>query len=326
MSHKDLSRKVKDLVVPVQTIVRPFQTIAEALSSLRRKRIDNKIIYFYVVDEEDCLIGVVPTRTLLLKDPEERISDVMEKNVVCLKEDQNLEQAMQALSSHHLLALPVVDEKHRFCGVIDVQLYLEENIDIARSQRSMDIFQFLGISLEEGLIRHPLKGYAKRMPWIFCNMIGGIGCAIISHFFKVVLSEVIILAMFIPLVLSLSESISMQSMTQSLQLLRKQKQSWRRIFVRVFSEVKIVALMSATSGVIVGVLSLLWDSGVGASCVIAVGLTTSILLSASMGSLIPLFLHARQLDPKVASGPIVLTLADVVTTTIYLSLASLWLL
>jgi magnesium transporter len=164
------------------------------------------------------------------------------------------------------------------------------------------------------------------MPWILCNMIGGIACAIVSHAFQLVLAKVLILAMFIPLVLSLSESISMQSMTQSFHILRKQNVSWKKIFSRMFSEIRTAILMSLTSGLLVGALSLFWGSGIAVSSTIAMGIITSVILSAVIGSSVPLLLHLNRLDPKVASGPVVLTIADVITTTIYLFLATLWLL
>jgi magnesium transporter len=233
---------------------------------------------------------------------------------------------MEALSHRRLLALPVVDTDNVLKGVIDVQMYLQENIDIFKEQRNQDVFQLLGMTFEEGVYKSPWKSYSKRMPWILCNMAGGIACAVVSRVFQLVLGKVLILAMFIPLVLSLSESISMQSMTQSFHVLRKQNISWRKIFARMFSEIRTAILMALTSGILVGSLSLFWGSGIEVSATIAVGIIISVILSAVIGSSIPLLLHLNRLDPKVASGPVVLTISDVITTAIYLFLATLWLL
>ncbi len=326
MRKKQPKVLVKDHVHPATVVVHKDHTIKEAVEILRHNQCDGKIIYFYVVDKEEKLEGIVSARTLLLADPESKIKEVMEPTVFCLQEDQNLEEAMEALSHRRLLALPVVDKDHKMKGVVDVQLYLEENIDIFKEQRNQDVFQLLGITLEEGVYKSPWKSYGKRMPWILCNMIGGIACAVVSHTFQLVLGKVLILAMFIPLVLSLSESISMQSMTQSFHVLRKQNISWHKIWSRMFSEIRTAILMSLTSGVLVGVLSLFWGSGVIVSATIAVGIIISVILSAVIGSLVPLFLHLSHLDPKVASGPVVLTISDVITTTLYLLFATLWLL
>ena len=326
MAHTDYSKPVKEFAIPVHTFLYETQTISEALESLRKRKIDEKIIYFYVVNEEGELQGVVPTRTLLLKDSGRKIKDVMMRSVVRVREDQSLEEAMEILTSQKLLALPVVDAKQRLKGIIDVQLYLEESFDIANARHSSDVFQILGLTLEEGKHKGPWKSYRIRMPWIVCNMAGGIACAIISFFYKDVLARVVLLAMFIPLILTLSESISMQSMTQSLHFLRQPRISFKRIIQRVLLEGRMAILLAATCSVVVGLLSLLWDGGLGASLTIAVSLFFGVSISACVGASIPLILHAKSLDPKVASGPVVLMFADVITTMIYLSLGTWWLL
>src|SRR5262249_40149177 len=156
--------------------------------------------------------------------------EIMGRSVVRLKEEQTLEEAMELLSNHQLLALPVVDQKQKLKGVIDIQLYLEESFDVAGARHSSDVFQILGLTLEMGKRKSPWKNYQIRMPWILCNMAGGICCAIISFLYQDVLAKVLLLAMFIPLILTLTESISMQSMTQSLHWVRQTNLSWKRIF------------------------------------------------------------------------------------------------
>jgi len=326
MTKKESKILVKDHMHPAVALVDENHTIKEAVDVLRKKPCDGKVVYFYVVDQDQKLKGIVSARGLLLEDPKTKIKDVMEKVVFCLEEDQNIQQAIEELSNRRLLALPVVDKEHRIKGVVDMQLYLDGNIDVIKEQRNQDVFQLLGMTLEEGLYKSPWKSYRKRMPWILCNMIGGIACAIVSHAFQLVLGKVLILAMFIPLVLSLSESISMQSMTQSFHILRKQNISWHRIWARMFSEIRTAILMSITSGVLVGALSIFWGCEMITSVTIATGIVISVILSAVIGSTIPLFLHLNRLDPRVASGPVVLTISDVITTTVYLFLATLWLL
>lgn len=326
MKSNDLSRLVKDFVCPVHTTLHEDQTIEEALTSLRRRKVDDKIVYFYVVDDNGRLQGIVPTRQLLLKEPFQTIKEIMGHSVMRLTEEQSLEEAMELLSTHQLLALPVVDEEQRLKGVIDVQIYLDESFDIADKRHSSDVFQILGLTLEMGKSKSPWKSYRIRMPWILCNMAGGIACAVISFFYQEVLSKVLLLAMFIPLILTLSESITMQSMTQSLHLVREPNITWRGIFNRIFIEGKMVIWLALTCGVAVGIISLFWGGGIGPSTTIATALFVSISLSASVGASVPLLLHSRSLDPKVASGPVVLMFADVITTTLYLSLATWWLL
>jgi len=322
----DLAKLVKDCVSEVPITLHMSQTIEEAIVSLRKKRVDDSIIYFYVVDDRERLKGVVSTRKLLLKDPGMKLSDVMDKTVIRLSGSQTLKDALQYLSAHRLLALPVIDENERLLGVIDVGLYMEESMKVSDAQAASEVFQILGITIEEGKRKRPWHSYRLRMPWILCNMAGGTACAVISRIFEPVLMKVILLAMFIPLVLTLTESISMQSMSQSLQMMRKTKLSWKRLWERAVSESRIVLLLAASCGVLVGLLSLLWGEGTMPAFTIGTGLAASIALSATAGAAIPLLLHAKELDPKVAAGPVVLMFSDVITTTIYLGLATWWLL
>ncbi len=326
MHKKQIGIPIKHHIHPATIIVHEEEMVQEALSSLRKKKYDGKILYFYVVDKEHRLQGIVSTRALLLAEPNVKVGDIMERAIFCLKEDDTFEKAVMELSAHRLLALPVVDEEHRLKGVVDIQMCLDENIDLFKEQRNQDVFQLVGMTLEEGLQKSSWESYKKRMPWILCNMIGGVACAVISYIFQIVLGKVLILAMFIPLVLSLSESISMQSMAQSFQILRKQHISMSKILFRMLSEIRVAILMAVTSGILVGIISLFWGVGLSVVLTISTGIAISVTLSSVIGASIPLILHIKKLDPRVASGPVVLTLADMITTSIYLAIATLWLL
>ncbi|MCB1081416.1 MAG: magnesium transporter [Chlamydiia bacterium] len=326
MTEKDLNKPLRDFIVPVRTTIHIDHTIEEALRYLRNKHIDDEIIYIYVVDEERKLVGVVPTRRLLLDEPETPITSIMSTHLISLKGDQTLQEAMEFLETHHLLALPVVDEKNRLLGLIDVGVYLEEKIDVASSRHRSDIFQMIGMYDEEGKTVSPWRGYRSRMPWIFCNMFGGFACAVISRVFEIVLAKVLLLAMFIPLVLTLSESISMQSMAQSMQLLKRSHRRWKYTLASLIREWQVVALLAITSGFIVWTVSLLWGDWIAPGFTIMFGIMISVYLTSTIGSAIPLILHARKWDPRVAAGPVVLMFADVFTTLIYLSLGTWWLL
>ncbi len=322
MTSQDLNRKVKDYVTPVKTVVPKDVTIDEALTIIREKNIHEKIIYFYVVDSAGKLLGVVSTRKLLLNKPDSKIESIMDKSVVCLSSTQTLHEALEFLDSHHLLALPVVDEENHFLGVIDVDLYLDESVDVGNARLRKDIFQLIGMTVEEGKGFNVLKNYMNRMPWITCNLFGGIACAIISNYFELVLSKVILLAMFIPLLLTLSESISMQSVTSSMQLLRHKNLTTQQSRTALLRDVKTVVLLSGTCGLAVGIVSLLWGEGIAPALVIGGGIFCSVIISSFIGASVPLLLHTLKWDPKVAAGPVVLMFADVLTTAFYLTLAT----
>lgn len=326
MTSHNLSKTLKEAVKNTQIVLLSLDTVDVALKKLQQKHIDPRIIYFYVVDQENKLVGVIPTRKLLLCSGDLKIAEVMETSVIKLYDDQTLQDAMHSFANYNLLAIPVVDKEGRLIGVVDVDMYIEESFDIADARHRSDIFQLIGLSLEDEKGGSIKRNYRLRMPWIFCSMFGGIMCAIISRINENVLGKALVLAMFIPLVLTLSESVSMQSMTQALQFIRRPKFPFKVLLKKAIKEYQIIGLIGLSSGLIVGMVSLFWKEGALPSLVIGLGIILSVSVSGCFGLFFPILLHKIKLDPKVASGPVVLMLADILTTGVYLGLASWWLL
>lgn len=316
MPYGHFDRKVKACMAPVKTLINENQTIDEAIAMLREKDICEKVLYFYVVDSQNHLKGLVATRDLLLKKPATKIANITQPKFIALNEEQTIKEAMELMETQRLLALPVINKDNCLVGVIDVGVYIEESVDVAHTKKRMQIFQMLGMIIEEGRGFSTLRAYKQRMPWIFCTILGGLSCAAIAWIFEDVLKEVIILAMFIPLVLALSESISMQSMTQSLS-----QGAMRLHWMTLLKQCRLYILLALTCSLIVGLISFFWGDGLHPPIIITSGIFISIICSAMIGAVIPFVLHKAKLDPKVAAGPLVLMLVDSLTTTVYFLIA-----
>lgn len=325
MQDPDFYKLVTEMTRQVDTLVFDQDTVEESLKKIRKTNSSSDIIYFYAVDENKRLKGVVSTRQLILAHPDQKIEEIMQKHVIRIHAGASCKEALELFERHPLLALPVVDPEGQVIGTIDVQMLLKEPLNLADQQSRTDAFQMIGITLEEKRkIPHQLA-FRNRMPWLLCNVFSGLMCALISRVFEVVLSKVLLLAFFIPLVLTLSESTSMQSMAQSLQFLRRPRLSYRSLKKKAVREWQLALMLATSLAVLVGLFSLLWQEGMTPSISIAIGIFLGIGSSTAFAIAIPIFLHRFQLDPKVASGPVVLMMADMLTTAIYLSIASLFL-
>src|SRR5215469_13334656 len=117
------------------------QTVGEALESLRTQQLAEKIVYFYVVDDEQKLLGVVPTRRLLMSTVDRKIADVMSSSVVSVPHSMSVLDALEFFMLYRLLAFPVVDEQNRLLGVIDVSVFTDEIFDVTERQSAQDVFQ-----------------------------------------------------------------------------------------------------------------------------------------------------------------------------------------
>src|SRR5229473_3482944 len=115
-------------------------SVQQALDAIRQRGVGEKIIYFYAVDEDGCLTGVLPTRRLLTAPLTQRLSEVMIPRVVTIPQTATVLEACEAFVLHKFLAFPVVDEQRRIVGVVDVGLLNEEAFDIAERQVTDELF------------------------------------------------------------------------------------------------------------------------------------------------------------------------------------------
>jgi magnesium transporter len=296
-------------------------TVAQALENLRRQPLEGRLVYFYVLDERERLVGVVPARRLLLGALDRRVEDLMVSPAVSIPASATVHEACEFFMRHRLLALPVVDGEGTMLGVVDVELYTDELADLERGGRSDDLFQLVGVRLSEASQKAWYAGFASRFPWLLCNVGGGLVAALLSGLFADDLQAVVQLALFIPIVLALSESVSVQSVSLALQIMAGRAPTWAGLVRAVRREMLTGGMLGAGCGLLVGAASLVWlGMGPLALCLLLT-ITLGVTFSSALGLTLPLAIRLLQRDPRVAAGPVALALADTVTLVTYLGLA-----
>ena len=240
LSAAQLHEPIMPLARPPQVVLKPEQTIAEALDFIRRHADAGAIHYFYVVGEDELLVGVVPSRTLLMAASEKRVSEVMIDNVVAIPDWATVLIASEYFATRRLLAFPVVNAAGQLRGVVDVSLFTDEVIDLAKRTYD-DIFQLIGIHGTEQ--RSPWLAFRDRFPWLLCNIAGGLLAAFIASRFEHLLQEAVVMALFIPIVLALGESVSMQALTLTMQGLTDGPIVWKSLFAALWKEFKTATLL-----------------------------------------------------------------------------------
>jgi magnesium transporter len=301
------------------------QTVGEALETVRRRPPEGRIIYFYVLDRDGRLKGVVPTRRLLLNPPEKPIAEIMVREVIAVPQSATVLEACEFFIMHRLLAFPVVDADRHMIGVIDVELYTAELGDIDRSERYDELFQLIGVHISTAYRGTPLTAFRNRFPWLMCNIVGGIFAAFIAGLFEGELQRVATLALFIPVVLAVAESVSIQSLSLTLQLLRGQSPTLGTLLGKVRTEVVTGALLGIAAGIAVALVAWLWRGQVRVMLALLGGIAGGAACAAALGVAMPILLRLVRRDPQVAAGPIALAASDMITLLIYLYLARwLW--
>jgi magnesium transporter len=179
------------------------------------------------------------------------------------------------------------------------------------------VFQLVGVHLENQKAG-VWSQFRSRFPWLLCNVASGLTAAAITGAFDHLLSKVVAVAFFFPLVLGIAESISMVAATLGIQQMHHPHRG-------VLREFRVAPLLGGAAGLLVGLAAFFWLK----SWIVGAVLTIAILIGALIGTLLGLFLprlvHRWNLDPKIASGPAVLALTDILTLASYLGLAA-WIL
>src|SRR6185369_6516579 len=111
------------------TTLRASQTVGEALALLRTQPLGEKIVYFYALDDDGRLVGVVPTRRLLAGTPEQRVADIMLARVLAIPYLATVLDACEFFIQYKFLAFPVIDEERKLVGVVDVGLFADELVE-----------------------------------------------------------------------------------------------------------------------------------------------------------------------------------------------------
>ena len=305
--------------------------VGEALERIRREGVGERVIYFYAVDEQRRLVGVVPTRRLLTASLEMPLRQIMVPRVVAIPATATVLDACEFFVLYKFLAFPVVDGQRRVVGVIDANLFAEEILEAGDSegrQRSAavlspEFFEALGFRLEQIRGASPWRVFRFRFPWLLVTVTGGTLSAILAGFFQATLARSLVLAFFLTMVLGLNESVSAQSMSVTIHALRSVSVTWRWLATAFRREVATAALLGIACGLIVGVIAWIWRNALRAAFVIGGSIALSLVTSCALGLGVPSLLHRFKLDPKIAAGPVTLALADFVALVIYFT--SAWL-
>jgi magnesium transporter len=296
-------------------------TVEQALASIRQRGIGEKIVYFYVVDDEERLAGVVPTRRLLMASLEQPLSQLMIRNVVAIPSTATVMDACEFFVLHKFFAFPLVDGQRRVVGLVDVGLFTEEVFDIAEREKLTEVFETLGFHVSQVRDASPWRAFRVRFPWLLATIVSGIFCAFLAGAYKLTLEKSLIIAFFLTLILGLGESVAIQSMTVTIQALRTAKPTLRWYLSSLWREAFTALLLGCACGLVVALVVLIWQQARMPALVIGSSVTFCLLTACVAGLSVPALLHALKLDPKIAAGPITLAFADVFTLLFYFNLA-----
>lgn len=310
------------LMTPEFIDLKEFHSAAQALEIVRRRARDTETIYaLYVTDASRHLTGMLSLRDLVTADPEQRLGDVMTREVVSVSTDTDQEEVARIIQRYDFLAVPVVDREERLVGIVTV----DDIIDVIQQEATRDLYAAGALQAgdEDDYFQSNLFTIARRrVVWLLVLLLANSGTAAVIASEDAVLKQVVVLAAFIPLLIGTGGNVGAQSST---------------VVIRGLSTQRLQALgpalaigREAVAGALLGLLMLLvvvpWAAYVshgnwvvaGAAGISLVAITT---LAATAGAALPLLFNRIGLDPALMSAPFIATATDVAGVFIYLQTA-----
>ena len=317
------------LMTPEYVALRPEWTLAQALEHIRRRGRDSETISrVYVTDERGRLLDDLRLRQVILGDPGQRIWDLMNRDFPSLSAFDDRERAVREMQRAGVFALPVVDSEGVLLGIVTA----DDVLAVAEQEATEDIQKLGGqAALEAPYLETPFRTMIrKRAGWLAILFVGEMLTASAMAHYQVEIGHAVVLALFIPLIISSGGNSGSQATTlviRALSLGELRLRDWWRVVSREMAAGLVLGLVLATIGVLrivvwqgvfgsYGVYSALIAVTVGLSLV---GVVTWGTLS---GSALPLILRRFGFDPATASAPLVATLVDVSGLVIYFSIAA----
>jgi magnesium transporter len=302
-------------------------SVEKALQTIRREGIGERVIYFYAVDEQKKLLGVVPTRRLLTAAPDKTLREIMVPRVIALPASATALEACEFFVLYKLLAFPVVDKERRIIGVVDADVFMQSVLETEETDETQaardDFFEMLGFHLAQVRDASPWRTFRYRFPWLIATVASGTACAVLAGAFEATLAHSLVIAFFLTMVLALNESVSMQSMSVTIQTLRSVRVSWRWFVGALRREILTAFLLAIACGTLVALIVYAWRRDLPAALTIGGSIAASLITACLFGLAVPSLLHRWKVDPKIAAGPITLALADFFALALYFTTASL---
>src|SRR5437763_3796760 len=191
-------------------------TVGQALDRIRREGVGERVIYFFAVDSDKRLVGVLPTRRLLTASLESPLKEIMVRRVVAIPATATVLDACEFFVLYKFFAFPVVDEQRRVVGLIDVSLFAEEMLGEREEQMKPatpvrdDVFEVLGFHLEQIRGASPWRAFRFRFPWLLVTVAAGTICAVLAGAFAATLARSLGVAFLLTMLLALNARASRQ--------------------------------------------------------------------------------------------------------------------
>jgi magnesium transporter len=298
------------------------RTVQEALDKIRIEGQDVEMVYnCYVTDSKRKLEGIVSLKELVLAPPNAKVEDIMRKDVIYVNTHDDQETVAQIFRKYDLIAVPVVDSEKRLVGIITV----DDILDAIEEETTEDIHHIGGMSPSDKpyLSSSPFTLARKRFWWLLILMISGTISASIISKYEATLQQVVGLIAFIPILMDTAGNAGSQSSTMIIRSLTLGEVKLKDIFKVIWKELQIsIIIVIGLATINFLKIHFLESYPVEIAFTVSIALMSAVCVANVIGGALPIIAQLFHIDPTVMAGPIITTIADAASLTIYFALAT----
>lgn len=297
-------------------------TAGETIEKLREKEAEAETIYYiYVVDESHHLKGVVSLRDLILKPLNTGIFDVMSTDLITVNADDDQEDVADIIIKYNLLAVPVVGEDKKMLGIVTV----DDAMEVMEEEEAEDISIITGSASNlMSLTASSARAVLQRAGWLLLWLVVGVAAGAVMKSFTGVLSSVIGLALFVPLVIFLSNDMSTRFVTSIVRIEEAERIGTQQIWQKLLADVLVGLITGFLAGLIIGFLTPLWHLYAYLYLILGISIAITVLLVSTTSTILQIAVIRYKFEPKISMSPFVTILTVIIALTIYLAVAAIF--
>lgn len=302
--------------------LRENMDVTQALRHIKEIGLNKETVYTcYVTDKDRKLDGIVSLRNLVISDGDVPITDIMHDDIIVVNTNDDQETVANIFKKYGFLALPVVDKDGRLTGIIT----FDDIISVMEQEATEDFQRMAAMApSEEAYLNSGVFSLArKRFTWLLILMVGATFTAGIITKFENVLSTLVILTAFIPMLMDTSGNSGSQSSTLVIRGLATGDVNLKDVWKVLWKEFRVSLLIGIGLAFVNFGKNMLFDKvGLLVSITVSVTLVATVMMAKMVGGVLPLIAKKMKLDPAIMAGPLITTIVDSMTLLVYFSIAS----
>ena len=309
----------------------PSMTIGDALKKVKSAGIRSETVYTCYVVEKHKLLGIITAKDLLTCDDSEKISDVMETNIISVKTHTDKEEVAALFNKYDFLSLPVVDNEFCIVGIVTV----DDAMDVLQEEAEEDFQKMAAITPTDKpyLRTTPFSIWKSRIPWLLILMVSATFTGIIISSFEDALSKLVVLTAFIPMLMDTGGNSGSQASVTIIRGLSLGeigvkdvfKVMWKEFRVSILCGISLAAAAFLKVILIDGLLMGNSDVSVTVALVVALTLWLTVICAKLIGCSLPIVAKKLGFDPAVMASPFITTIVDAVSLLVYFGFAKMFL-